>query len=163
MTTDDLENITKKQSFFDGEKWRGFETQLKLVRRNSKYYLPYKVAGPGDIGRCFSKLQDCDVERCYAAYIDPQGQICGVRMVSQGGISSAPVSPADVYKGAILANATNVILVHNHPGGDPSPSSDDQSITAAMLHAGRILGIRFKDHVIIGYKKYFSFLESDML
>lgn len=76
-----------------------------------------------------------------------------------GILNSALVHPREVFKQAIRKNAHAIILVHNHPSGDPEPSDEDHQITETMTKAGKLLGIPVLDHVVVGDKKYFSFSE----
>ena len=69
----------------------------------------------------------------------------------------------NVFKSAILANASGIILVHNHPSGVPYPSADDRSITEMLRESGQLLGIPMYDHVIVGDQAYFSFGEAGLL
>lgn len=78
-------------------------------------------------------------------------------LVSIGTIDSALVHPREVFKEAIRKNARSIILVHNHPSGDPEPSDEDHQITEMMRKAGKLLGIPVLDHVVIGDERYYSF------
>ena len=78
-------------------------------------------------------------------------------LVSIGTIDSALVHPREVFKEAIRKNATNIIIVHNHPSGNPEPSDEDHQITVQMTKAGKLLGIPVLDHVVIGDGWYYSF------
>ncbi len=153
----------EEESFFDGQQWVGYRTYVKLVRENSHRHAPYQVGSPADVYRAFAKLSECDRERFYAVHLEGQNRVCGVELVSQGTVGSSLVTPREVYKSAILANASGIILVHNHPSGVPSPSADDRSITEVLRESGRILDIPIYDHVIIGDGKYFSFAEAGLL
>ena len=152
-----------QRSFFDGRAWVGYRTYVTLVRENAGSHQPYIVRAPADIYRAFAKLSECDRERFYAVHLDGQNRVCGVELVSQGTVGSSLVTPREVYKSAILANASGIILVHNHPSGVPSPSADDRSITKMLTEAGRVFDIPVYDHVIIGDTRYFSFSEAGLL
>ncbi len=156
-------NVHIEESFFDGEAWVGYRTYVKLVRENSGCYAPYEIGSPADVYKAFAKLSECDRERFYTVHLEGQNRVCGVELVSQGTVGSSLVTPREVYKSAILANASGIILVHNHPSGVPSPSADDYSITEVLRESGRILDIPIYDHVIIGDGKYFSFAEAGLL
>ena len=81
--------------------------------------------------------------------------------VSRGTLDTTLVHPREVFKAAILANTASLVLVHNHPSGDPTPSPDDVALTNRLVQAGQILGIEICDHIVIGHdSRYFSFLES---
>ncbi|WP_448523028.1 RadC family protein [Pseudothermotoga sp.] len=77
--------------------------------------------------------------------------------VTMGTNNQTLLHPRDVFRLAVRANANALILVHNHPSGDPSPSKDDERVTLSIDEAGKILGIRLVDHVIIGKDSYYSF------
>jgi DNA repair protein RadC len=152
-----------EESFFDGDAWVGYRTYVKLVRENSGCRRPYAVKAPSDVYRVFATLSECDRERLYTVHLDGQNQVCGVELISQGTVGSSLATPREVYKSAILANASGIILVHNHPSGVPSPSVDDRSLTTMLKDSGRVLDIPVYDHVIIGEGTYFSFAEAGLL
>jgi len=82
--------------------------------------------------------------------LNTRNQVMSVRQVNRGNVHSAVVRVAEVFRDAIRENAPNIILVHNHPSGDPSPSPDDAALTKQVEEAGRLLGIDVLDHVVIG-------------
>lgn len=82
--------------------------------------------------------------------LDTKKQITGIFEVSRGTLNSSIVHPRDIFKRALLQNAAGVILVHNHPSGDPMPSKDDIEVTRRIEEAGKLLGIQLIDHIIIG-------------
>ena len=83
----------------------------------------------------------------------------GFHVCSVGTVGSALVHPREVFKIAILANAAAVILVHNHPSGDPLPSGEDKQITKRIKEAGELMGISVLDHVILGDERFYSFAD----
>ena len=83
-------------------------------------------------------------------------EVIGRETVSKGGIVSAPVEPRDVFRPAVKRGATGVILIHNHPSGDPTPSDDDIAATAQMEKAGELIGVKLIDHIIIGCGRHAS-------
>ena len=153
----------QQPSPFDGHAWVGYRTYVKLVRERSGSGTPYRVDGPKDIYRAFASLSECDRERFYTVQIDRQNQVCGVELVSQGAVDASIVTPREVYKSAILANASSLIIVHNHPSGVPAPSAEDKSLTRLLKEGGELLGIPILDHVIIGDRDYFSFADEGLL
>lgn len=80
--------------------------------------------------------------------------------VSRGTLDSTLVHPREVFKAALLANASAIVVSHNHPSGDPSPTLDDIEVTTRLVAAGEILGIPVLDHIVVGDGRYFSFKES---
>jgi DNA repair protein RadC len=77
-------------------------------------------------------------------------------LISQGTLTSSPVHPREVFAPAVRHSAAAVVLVHNHPSGDPQPSADDLDITRRLADAGRLLGVRVVDHVIVGDGSFVS-------
>ena len=90
-------------------------------------------------------------EAFYAILLDTKSKvICTPCLTSLGLLDSAPVHPREVFREAVRQNAASVVLAHNHPSGDPTPSKGDIDITRRLIEAGRILGISIVDHVIVG-------------
>jgi len=98
-------------------------------------------------------------ESFYCAYLNTKNRMIKEQLISTGGLSASIVEPRDVFRGAISDGAASVILVHNHPSGDPSPSRDDIEVTKKLMSAGDIIGIKVLDHVIIGDGKWVSLKE----
>jgi DNA repair protein RadC len=92
-----------------------------------------------------------------------KNRILGFIEVSVGSMSTSVVHPRDAFRAAILQGASAVILVHNHPSGDPAPSREDFDVTKRMVNAGKILGIKVLDHIIIGDNDYYSFADVSQL
>ncbi|GJG89749.1 hypothetical protein tb265_49300 [Gemmatimonadetes bacterium T265] len=83
--------------------------------------------------------------------------------ITRGILNSSLVHPREVFRAAIIAGAAALVLVHNHPSGDPTPSPDDRTVTDQLVAAGRLLDIPVHDHVIIGGRRYASFAEAGIL
>lgn len=94
-----------------------------------------------------------DREHFRVMYLDHKGGLLAMEEISIGGLHSAIAHPREVFKSAIKRSAASVILVHNHPSGDPAPSPEDIELTRRMIEAGAIIGIEVLDHVIIGEKR----------
>jgi DNA repair protein RadC len=84
-------------------------------------------------------------------------------VISTGILNSSLVHPREVFRAAIVAGAAAVILVHNHPSGDPAPSADDRAVTEQLVAAGRLLDIPVHDHVVVGRGRYASFAETGLI
>jgi DNA repair protein RadC len=91
--------------------------------------------------------------------LDTKNRVLGFHVVSVGSLGASLVHPREVFKIAILANAASVILVHNHPSGDPEPSAEDRRVTERLKEAGELVGIPVLDHVVIGDGRYVSFTD----
>jgi DNA repair protein RadC len=90
-------------------------------------------------------------------YLNSQNQIIDTADLSEGTVNSSAVFPRDVVEGAVKSNAAALIFVHNHPSGNPEPSSNDKGLTRELVFVGRIMRIKVLDHIIIGDNKYYSF------
>ena len=90
-------------------------------------------------------------------FLDARSQEIKREVISVGTLTASLVHPREVFESAIKANAVSIILVHNHPSGDVNPSEDDIELTERLKKAGKIMGIKASDHVIVSWKDYFSF------
>ena len=84
-------------------------------------------------------------------------------VITSGLVNSSLVHPREVFRAAVVAGASAVILVHNHPSGDPTPSAEDRAITDTLIAAGRLLDIPVHDHVIVAGERYVSFAEAGLI
>jgi DNA repair protein RadC len=84
-------------------------------------------------------------------------------VVSVGSLNASIVHPREVYKPALATSSAAIVIAHNHPSGDPSPSREDREVTRALAEAGRLLDVPLHDHVIIGADAYFSFRDAGLL
>ncbi|HSK23974.1 MAG TPA: JAB domain-containing protein [Egicoccus sp.] len=91
-----------------------------------------------------------DRERCEAAFLDTKHRLLGTATVSIGSIDHTFMAPREVFRDALLANASALVLAHNHPSGDPEPSRDDELVTRRLARAGEMLGIDLLDHLVVG-------------
>lgn len=114
-----------------------------------------------DLFRYFhSKLRDRKYEEFIAVLLDGKNRYLREVRISQGSLTASIVHPREVFLPAIRESAGAVILVHNHPSGDPSPSREDLDVTERLVQAGELLGIRVLDHIIVGECAYTSLLHS---
>lgn len=109
------------------------------------------------------RFRDRRREYFVALLLDGKNRIILEEQVSEGSLNQSIVHPREVFSRAVKESAAAVILVHNHPSGDPSPSREDREITRRLKEAGDILGIRVLDHIIIGDGSYFSFVEQGLM
>lgn len=122
------------------------------------------VRGPRDVHEIFGqRLQDLPVEEFHVAILDSQHRMERDITVTRGLLNSSLVHPREVFREAIAENAAAIILIHNHPSGDPTPSADDRMTTDQLVQAGRVLDIPVQDHIIIGRGRYLSFAEAGLL
>jgi DNA repair protein RadC len=100
-----------------------------------------------------------DREQFLVACLDAKHAIIGVNVVSIGSLTLSIVHPREVFKPAILLNSAAIICAHNHPSGEPEPSSEDRVLTARLRQAGDLIGITILDHIILGDDRTYSFAD----
>lgn len=108
------------------------------------------------------EMSALEQEHLRAILLDTRNRVIAIADVTRGSLNSAHVRIGEVFRDAIRKNAAALILVHNHPSGDPSPSPDDLTLTKAIREAGRLLDIEVLDHLIIGQGRYISLKESKL-
>jgi DNA repair protein RadC len=128
-------------------------SQVRFIKESSDVYISSAKDVYNYLKENISKL---DREYFFVIHLDTKGKIISVEIVSIGNLNSTVVHPREVFKTAILNNTHAIILAHNHPSGDPSPSKEDLAITERLISSGELLGIEVKDHVILGKDLYFS-------
>ena len=109
------------------------------------------------------KMFGLDKEHFCVVLLDTKNQVIREETISVGSLSESVVHPREVFKPAVRESASAVIFVHNHPSGNPEPSAQDRRLTERLSEAGRLMGIRVLDHMIIGRDTYFSFAEQGLL
>ena len=135
--------------------------ELKVVREKREGYGSLaQFRNSRDIYEAFrERFEKADREEFLVLLLDGKNKLLGFNVVSVGSLTSSLVHPREVFKVAILGNAASIILLHNHPAGDPIPSGEDLSITKRLCEVGEIMGIQVLDHIVIGDGRYISFLE----
>lgn len=103
------------------------------------------------------------VEQFGIVMLDSKHRLIRVKLVSTGSLDATIVHPREVFREAAAASAAVIVLFHNHPSGDPTPSPDDVALTARMVGAGAVMGIDVVDHLILADQRYYSLLESGRL
>jgi DNA repair protein RadC len=139
---------------------------LELGRRLAGEDAPPGLAAgsPADIRRwCAPVLRDLPVEEFHLLTLDSQNRITRDVLITRGILNSSLVHPREVFRAAIAEAAAAVIVVHNHPSGNPTPSPDDRAVTRQLVEAGRLLDLPVLDHVIVAGDGYFSFAEAGLL
>jgi DNA repair protein RadC len=117
----------------------------------------WTIRGPHDVAdRLILQMGRLEREELRVVLLDTKNHVLRVATVYQGNVSSSLVRVGELFRDAVRLNAAGVILVHNHPSGDPSPSPDDLHLTAEALAAGRLLDIQLLDHLVIGHDAYVS-------
>lgn len=110
------------------------------------------------------EMRMADREMVFILNTTMSGKVLNIEVAAIGSLTQAEVIPRDLLKSAVLSNAAGIIMMHNHPSGDPTPSSADFNITSRMKLAAELLGIHLLDHIIVGERgTYYSFLEEGVL
>jgi DNA repair protein RadC len=107
------------------------------------------ITGPRAACNLLREMGNADRESIYALHLNTRHQVDGVEEIAKGTVAGVDTHPREVFKGAILNNARAIILAHNHPSGDTTPSREDIALTKQLVSAGKLLGIQVLDHVIV--------------
>ncbi|MDU2045049.1 MAG: JAB domain-containing protein [Clostridium sp.] len=124
---------------------------LKMIKESSILYSKRNISSPSEaviIGR--QVLDESDREKLLLCCLNIKNEPTDLNIVSVGSLNSSIVHPREVFKVAILSNSASIILFHNHPSGDSTPSKEDIDITERIKESGKILGIELIDHIILG-------------
>lgn len=141
---------------------------LRLVR-DATYQQEWErtpIRSPRDVFAFMEPIAVCEPSEVFwLLALDTQHRLLGggAIAITRGILNSSLVHPREVFRCAIVAGAAAVILAHNHPSGDPTPSADDRLVTEQLVAAGRLLDIPVHDHVVLGAGRYVSFAESGLL
>lgn len=119
------------------------------------------IRNAADVGSLMMpRLSYLDREHFVVVLLSTKNQVLGTELISVGSLNASLAHPREIFKPCLRRNAASLILVHNHPSGDPSPSPEDIAMTRRLIEAGRIMGIEVLDHVIIGDGRYISLREA---
>lgn len=122
-----------------------------------------RIRGPRDVyDRCAPAMRDLAQEEFRVLLVNTQHAVVRELIVTRGTLDASIVHPREVFRAAITESAAAMILVHNHPSGDPAPSAEDRDVTRQLAEAGRLIGIPVLDHVVVGDGRYVSFVEAGL-
>lgn len=139
---------------------------LELGRRiASSFRLEARaISSPKDVAdHLMEEMRYYQKEYFKAILLNTKNQIISTEIISIGSLNSSIVHPREIFSTAVKKVSAAVILVHNHPSGDPTPSREDIEVTKRIVQAGEIIGINVLDHLIIGEGRYYSFRESGLI
>ncbi|MEJ5350441.1 MAG: DNA repair protein RadC [Melioribacteraceae bacterium] len=129
-----------------------------------KWFSNKKITSPSDVAEIFIPLLRDEVkEKFYVLCLNSANKIIKNELISIGNLNSSVVHAREVFKVAIENNSANIILLHNHPSGNPEPSREDISLTKRLVEAGRLLEIQVFDHIIIAGNNYTSLVEKRLI
>lgn len=143
---------------------RSIETRYRkeVVREDAPEWVTTRFTSPKQIFEMFKDLQRETKEHFITLHLDGKNRVVCLDRVSTGILNQSLVHPREVFKPACMSGAAAIILIHNHPTGDPAPSNEDIEITRRLKDCGRLLGINVLDHIIIG-DNYLSMVEQGTL
>ena len=158
LSLDDLTSISGIKKMKAAQIMAVTEISRRMSRNSFKDKL--KLNDPKSIADYYmEKVRYLTREKVFVLYLSSSLNLLYEEQLSEGTIDRSLVSAGEVFKKALKINATCLILLHNHPSGDPTPSEADISITRKLIKSGEMLGIKVVDHIIIGDKNYFSIAE----
>lgn len=137
---------------------------LELFQRISAKNLTEKVRSSKDAYSLMKPVMNgLEVEECWCIFLNQSLNVTAKVRISKGGFSSTQVDVRVILKSALKYNATAMVLIHNHPSGNPKPSVDDDRLTQAISQAGKLMNIRLTDHVIYADGDYYSYADEGRL
>ncbi|MEJ5258406.1 MAG: DNA repair protein RadC [Fervidobacterium sp.] len=125
------------------------EISKRLVKEEYKESF-VSLKSPEDVYKYCIDMQSFEQEVVRVLFVDSKLRLIGSKDISKGTINTSIAHPRDIFREALTKNAPGIIVAHNHPSGDPTPSTDDIEITKKLIEAGKIIGITVHDHVVIG-------------
>lgn len=139
--------------------------RIKLIREREVEYSDERMTSAQVVYDLLKEqgLADEAQEVLVCLFLTTKNMVIGMTEVSRGTLNASLFHPREVLKGAILSNAHGIIIAHNHPSGDPEPSSADRQVTTALKQGADLLQIDLMDHVIVGHDRWFSFREGGIL
>ena len=143
-----------------------FKLEVVSVRlvKDAPLFSDHQLTSPKDAVKVVGDFL-CEMDREVLCVINlkSDGTPINCNIVSIGAVNQTLAEPRELFKASILSNAAQMLMMHNHPSGDPTPSREDMLITKRILDAGALIGIELLDHIIIGNNCYVSFREEGML
>ncbi|MDR4985943.1 DNA repair protein RadC [Bacillus cereus] len=134
--------------------------KLKMVKESSLLYKERRVKSPEDASLLFKQFLDgADREYFIVLCLDIKNQPTAINVCHIGSLNSSIVHPREVLKPAIISNAASIIVAHNHPSNDPTPSREDLEVTKRLIEAGKVVGIDVLDHLIVCEESFISLKE----
>ena len=161
--------------------WTGGDALLDALRSNltllgelaMRYEVSTRPEGPDDLPSITTPSDVNDLlgpemaklaqEQLRVLLLNTKNRVVGQRIIYQGNVNSSMVRPAEVLRPAVLEAVPSIIISHNHPSGDPTPSPEDTSITRVLAEAAKLLGVELLDHIVIGGRKFVSLKERGLM
>ena len=122
-----------------------------------------QISSPNDVLTYFKDMEDLRQEEIRLIMLNIKNKIIAHKTISKGTINASIVTPREIFFPAIKMMASSIILVHNHPSADVTPSNEDKNITEIVARSGKLINIKLLDHIIIGKNKIYSFKEAGLI
>lgn len=152
-----IKNIKASQILAIGELFRRFNS-LNLIREGNS------ISSPRDIAKLLiNEMMSLKQEILKLIMLDTKNNIIGIKDVFKGSLNTSIVHPREIFKEALKKSSSSIIICHNHPSGDPTPSKEDINITLRLKECSKIIGIDLLDHLIIGKGKFVSLKEKGII
>ncbi len=133
---------------------------LQLKEEYKEYTTRPLMTSPEKVFNILKPMFPPDKEVFFLLSLNTKNGITAIRTISIGSLNANIVHPREVFRAALMDDASSIIVAHNHPSGDPTPSREDIDITKKLVETGKIMGIKLLDHVIIGDGRHFSMQEA---
>ncbi len=143
----------------------------EIAKRYAVEFQPERPTGdlpvigcPEDVRRLLGpEMASLAQEQLRVLLLDTKNNVVGQRVIYQGNVNSSMVRPAEVLRPAVMEAVPNIIIAHNHPSHDPTPSPEDAAVTRELSQAAKLLGVELLDHVVIGGERFVSLKERGLL
>ncbi len=122
-----------------------------------------QISSPNDVLTYFKDMEDLRQEEIRLIMLNTKNKIIAHKIISKGTVNASIVTPREIFFPAIKMMASSIILAHNHPSADVTPSSEDKNITEIVARSGKLINIKLLDHIIIGKNKIYSFKEAGLI
>jgi DNA repair protein RadC len=118
------------------------------------------VRSPADLAQVLiAQMSHLDQEQLCTVFLDTRNRVLGSEMIYRGSLNASYIRIAEVFRAAVRRNCASIIVAHNHPSGDPSPSPEDVAVTRELVAAGRLLNVEVLDHLVVGQQRFVSLRE----
>ena len=142
--------------------YKGMRCRVYLLRENTNDEIIVITNSTDVYGLVKDELVNSDREMMLSIMLTGGNHLIGVETVYIGSIDRIPISPKDIFKSALLSNACSIVLCHNHPSGELTPSKEDINITKNLNDAGELMGIKVLDHIIVSSNGYKSLKDDNL-
>ena len=151
-TVEGVFNMTNKEKY-PTARYVKFEKLLREKEEAGYYHIPEAITSPDSAFDTIIELTQCDRETQEVLgllSLNTKMRVIGCEIIHKGSVNASIVTPRDVFKMALMKGATSIMIFHNHPSGNPEPSTEDKEVTRRLAECGKMLGVELLDHIIVG-------------